>query len=297
MKKAEILDGSGFLYRAFFAFPPLTNKNGENVNAVYGFFRLILKNIQTKPDFFLIARDAPTKTIRHEQYEDYKATRTKMPDDLKVQIKKIQELVNKLGIPNLTNPWYEADDIIATIAHGIVKEWDCEVFVVSCDKDLKQLLKPQITFKDPMKDEIVTEQSFFRENGYQAKNIVDYLSLVGDASDNIVWVPWIGKKTALDLIQKFGSVEAIYEDLDAISSSSVKEKLIAWKESCFHSKELIKWMEVPELASFDRAQLVNSFDPALWKKILIDEEWFTSLQKSLDETKKLYTGLQQVSLF
>ncbi|HMT01111.1 MAG TPA: 5'-3' exonuclease H3TH domain-containing protein [Candidatus Absconditabacterales bacterium] len=297
MKKAEILDGSGFLYRAFFAFPPLTNKNGENVNAVYGFFRLILKNIQTKPDFFLIARDAPTKTIRHEQYEDYKATRTKMPDDLKVQIKKIQELVNKLGIPNLTNPGYEADDIIATIAHGIVKEGDCEVFVVSCDKDLKQLLKPQITFKDPMKDEIVTEQSFFRENGYQAKNIVDYLSLVGDASDNIVGVPGIGKKTALDLIQKFGSVEAIYEDLDAISSSSVKEKLIAGKESCFHSKELIKWMEVPELASFDRAQLVNSFDPALWKKILIDEEGFTSLQKSLDETKKLYTGLQQVSLF
>lgn len=294
--KFFLLDWSWFLYRAYYAFPPFMDADGHNMNVVYGFVRMILKIIAEKPDYFVIAWDSPVKTHRHEMYEDYKATRKKMEDDFKYQIPFVIELVEKLWIPHLVSPWFEADDILASLVAAYKHEADLSLYVYSADKDLKQLVWPNTYCVEPMKQTISTVENFTKEFGFAPQHIVDYLSLLWDASDNIPGVAGFGPKKASDLICKYWDIENIYAHINELSRD-IQEKLIAGQEDALFSKELIKLHIIPELLDKD----INSYtlDPDFPKRrdILIKDYGFSSMNKLLDDLKKKFSMPVQSSLF
>ncbi|HMS91742.1 MAG TPA: hypothetical protein PKC87_05960 [Candidatus Absconditabacterales bacterium] len=160
--KFFLIDGSSFLYRAYYAFPHMMDKDGHNTNVVYGFFRMLMKIFQEKPDYFVITWDSPVKTLRHEEYPEYKANRKKMDDDFKHQIPITQAIVQQLGIPSLVVPTYEADDIIYTLANKYKTDKNMKIDIYSGDKDLKQLLDANVFCIDSMKDLRTTTESFIR---------------------------------------------------------------------------------------------------------------------------------------
>ncbi|MBP6910811.1 hypothetical protein KBC03_04445 [Patescibacteria group bacterium] len=160
-KRLYIIDGSGYLFRAYYGLPALTDKDGHAVHAIYGFLRMIFKILASKPDYFLIAWDAPHKTIRHETFAEYKGKRPELPDDFKWQIRQTKELIEELRINNAQIPGYEADDIIATLAHQCKKF--SAVSIMSSDKDLKILLDECVVCSDPMKETLTTKDSFIQE--------------------------------------------------------------------------------------------------------------------------------------
>lgn len=294
-KQLYILDGSGYVFRAYYGMPPLTDREWRNVNAVYGFFRMLFKLWQRKPEKFIIAWDAKAKTKRKEQYEEYKANRTKMPDEFHYQMRLIKHLVEAIGISALEMPGYEADDIIGTLAQSEVQHEDVWVTIVSSDKDLKQLVTERVTMFDAMKDMTTTPKSFLLNNGYEAPLIVDYLSLVWDASDNISGVRWIGKKWASTLVQTYGDLDTIYANIDKIKGA-IKQKLIDGKESAYHSKGLIKLMDVPEIHDMPIPWSVT-FDFAKMQQVLVEEHGFTSLEKLIIGLKKQWQAGEQLGLF
>lgn len=285
-----IVDWSWYLFRSYYAMPDLKNSDWESIWAIYWFFRMLIKLLQEKPEKFVIAWDSWWKTVRHDQYKEYKANRPKIPNEFKNQIEVIKDIIVKLNIPFIWIKWYEADDIIFSLA----KKANWLVRIVSSDKDLKQLLCDTITFYDPVKQVNETSIDFFTKMWFQPINIVDYLSLLWDASDNIPWVKWIWKKTAELLIKEFSTIENIYENIDKISWS-VKNKLIEWKEFAFKSKELINLILIDEV---DPLKIDNhKIDFDLMKNILIEEYWFKSMEKMIDNLKLSYNVWIQTSLF
>ena len=297
MKKLHIIDGSGYIFRAYYGLPTLTDKDGHNVNAVYGVLKMLMRILHEKPDYLLVARDAPVKTRRHEKDSTYKAQRPPLPDDLKPQIRLIKELVEEINLPFQVSPWYEADDIIYTYARRGVEHW-CHVTIYSSDKDLKQLLGDNVVFKDPMKGTITNEQTFVQEYWFTPQLIVDYLALIGDSSDNIPWVAGIGPKWALWLIQKYGAIDQIYAHIDQITWS-IKEKLIQWKDAAYHSKEMVQLIDVPDEHGWQPGidHLWTSLNFTDLRRTLIDTYQFHSLEKSIKELQNIYELPQQTSLF
>lgn len=294
-KQLYLLDWSWYVFRAYYWMPPLTDSEWRNVNAVYGFFRMLFKLRQRKPEKFLIAWDAKAKTKRKEQYEDYKANRTKMPNEFHYQMWLIKQLVEEIWISALEMPWYEADDIIGTLAKSEAQHQDVSIVIVSSDKDLKQLVTDRVVMFDAMKEIETTPQSFLHEHGYQASLIVDYLSLVGDASDNISGVRGIGKKWASELVKKYGDLDGIYANIEHITGAT-KQKLIDGKEAAYHSKWLIELMDVPEIHELKIPWSVT-FDFKRMEDILVKTHGFTSLQKLIDQLKKQWQGGEQLGLF
>lgn len=294
MDKIHILDGSWYVFRAYYALPELLDDNNENINAVFWFFRMILKDLHEKPTHFIIAWDSKWKTKRHEIYKEYKANRPSMPDNFKYQIWLIKDLIDELKFPFLEVEWYEADDIINTLVKNSSNNYFFRI--ISSDKDLKQLLSDNVEFYDPMKTAIVSKDSFFRENWYQPSNIVDYLSLLWDSSDNIPWVRWIWKVWAESLIKKYWDIETIYNNIYSISWS-IQTKLIEWKESAFQSKELIKLLLIDQLKSFNYSWCKLNLDFNKIKSVLLEKYRFKSMEKILNELKIMYTYWQQISLF
>lgn len=293
--KFYIIDGSGFLFRAYYGYPAMDNADGMNVNMIYGFFRILLKLMMEKPDYLLVTWDLPVATKRHEIDSEYKANRPETPQDFKQQIPIVHRLVDELGIPNRWVNWYEADDVIATIAKAYDSP-DLQINIISSDKDLKQLLSENIIIKDLMKDEISTVQSFEKQYGFPPKLMLDYLALIWDSADNIKWVPGIWPKSADTLIKKYQTIEKIYEKIDEIWWS-LQKKLIDGKTSAFHSKILIELMDVPDLHSSTLADFKLDVDIWRYKKVLIDDNKFTSMAKALDDFKKKIYAPTQNSLF
>ncbi len=197
MKTFSIIDGSWFLFRAWYAFPPLNGSQGQNQNVIYGFIRMMLKLLLEQPEYFVIAWDSPVKTKRHEQYSDYKAHRKKLEDEFRQQIPQVLALVEELGIPNIVAPWYEADDTIATLVKAHQGNSDLLIQVFSSDKDLKQFLCENVVITDSSKNQMTRLGDFEREFGFAPSSIVDYLALLGDSADNIKGVAWIGEKKSL----------------------------------------------------------------------------------------------------
>lgn len=239
-----LLDGMALAYRAYFAFisRPLTNSRGENTSAVYGFTTALLQVLEHHaPTYAAVCFDTPAPTFRHTRYEAYKAQREAMPPDMIPQIAKIKELTRAFKIPVIEMDGFEADDVIGTLAKRAERE-ACEALLVTPDKDYCQLVTPKIKLLRPSKEgrdmEIVDEISVREKYGIEPIQIIDYLALVGDTSDNIPGVRGIGEKTASPLIQKFGSVEGIYERIDEVDKKGLKEKLINDRENAFLSKEL-----------------------------------------------------------
>lgn len=274
--------------------PELNDAQWRPVHAVYGFFRMVCALLMKKPSEFVIARDAPSRTIRKDAYEDYKANRTKMPDEFKRQMGLIKEITDRIWRWSYQVPGYEADDIIATLAHKAV-DHDRTVTIVSSDKDLKQLITPQIQQYDAMKDIMTTLTSFREIYGYEPASLLDYLAMVGDASDNVPWVPGIGKKTAEKLILEYETLENIYANLEKIWWS-VATKLAAWKEQWVLSRELISLYTVPDL-DYSAGMFTCTYDYEMMKSILVDEYRFMSLDKHLDRLKNQRQWWEQLWLF
>ncbi|HZW39757.1 MAG TPA: DNA polymerase I [Ignavibacteriaceae bacterium] len=243
-KKFVIIDAFALAYKAYYAFMqrPLITKKGEPTSAVFGFLTQLFKIIEdNKPDYIAVAFDSKEKTFRHEKFENYKVSRSAMPDDMIPQVLRIKEIINAFRIPIYILPKWEADDIIGSAVCKAEKAGlDC--IIVTPDKDLNQLVTDRVKVVRPGRksDEVTIydKEKIRTEFGFEPKQMVDYLALIGDSSDDIPGVKGIGEKTAIPLIVKYGSIENLYEHIDEIDKPSVKNKLIDGKANAFMSKEL-----------------------------------------------------------
>ena len=230
-KKLFLVDGSAVAYRAFYAFDrnPLVNSRGENVGAVYGFTTIILNLLDDeKPDYFAVVFDTPAPTFRHDMYNEYKAHRKAMPDDMVGQLPQIDRMLELLKIPVISRPGYEADDILGTLAK-IAEKKNIETVIVSGDKDLLQLVSDKTVVLKPRQRggeaERLDENGVVEKMGVLPGKIIDFLALTGDSSDNIPGVEGIGPVGAVKLLQEFGSLENILDSVDKVSNKKHKESL------------------------------------------------------------------------
>ena len=286
MKKFVIVDGNAIIHRAYHAIPPLTRKDGQIVNAVYGFTSMLLKVwTQLRPEYLAVTFDMAGKTFRHEKYEKYKATRVKADQDLYDQIPMVHEVVETFNIPIYEREGFEADDVIGTIAKKI--DGEVETYIVTGDMDAIQLITDTTkiyTLRKGMSDIVIYDEAKAEERyGFGSKLLVDYKSLAGDSSDNIPGVVGVGQKTATDLIQNFGNLENIYKALekeDPRIKIPVQKKLIADKENAFLSKELAQIdCDVPKL-DFDLEKChFHDFDKEKVIKLFQDYEFVSLLKR------------------
>ncbi len=242
-----LIDGSGYIFRAYYALPPLTRKSdGLPTGAVSGFCSMLFKlledsksnqNLQ-KPTHFAVIFDSARKTFRNEIYSDYKANRAEAPDDLAPQFDYIRKSVLAFNLPSLELINYEADDLIATYVEMILKE-GAKVTIVSSDKDLMQLYKKNVRIYDPMKNKFISEEDIKNKFGVGASKVIDVQALAGDSSDNVPGVPGIGVKTAAELINKYGDLEKLLKSAHEIKQNKRRETLIENKDKALISKKLV----------------------------------------------------------
>lgn len=257
MAKLALIDGSGFVFRAFHALPPLSTSKGLQTNAVYGFTRMVLSLIETlNVDHIAVTFDAARKTFRNEIYNEYKANRPPAPDELVHQFSLIREAVTALNIVSLEQEGFEADDIIATYA-DLAEKHGFEVLIISSDKDLMQLIKsPNIYMYDPVKKKYIREAEVITKFGIPPEKLIYAQSLIGDSSDNVPGVKGLGPKTAAKLIEKYNTLAGIYNNIDDITKKGIKEKLIANKNNAFISLELVTLKkDMPVSIPLDNLQL------------------------------------------
>lgn len=221
-----LVDGSSYLYRAFHALPPLTNKEGVPTGAVYGVVRMLRKLIEEEqPKKVAVIFDAKGKTFRHTIFKDYKANRPPMPDDLQVQIEPLHQLIEALGIPLLSVPDVEADDVIGTLAKIGVKE-NYRVLISTGDKDMAQLVNERVTLINTMNEVRMDVDGVVEKFGVTAEQIIDYLALMGDKVDNIPGVPGVGPKTAVKWLQQYGTMQSVVDNAEEVKGK-IGEKLRA----------------------------------------------------------------------
>ena len=242
-----LIDGSGYIFRAYYALPPLTRKrDGLPTGAVSGFCSMLFKlledsksdqNLQ-KPTHFVVIFDSARKTFRNEIYSDYKANRSEAPDDLAPQFEYIRKSVLAFNLPSVELINYEADDLIATYVDKIIDQ-GAKVTIVSSDKDLMQLYKKNVRIFDPMKNKFISEEDVYKKFGVNSSKVIDVQALAGDSSDNVPGVPGIGVKTAAELINKYGNLETLLEAAHEIKQNKRRETLINNKEKALISKKLV----------------------------------------------------------
>ncbi len=251
-KRLIIIDSNALLHRSFHALPPLMTKSGQETGAVYGYLLTLFKAItDLKPDYVVACFDTKSPTFRHEMYKEYKAQRPVTPGGIVSQIPVTKTVVEALGIPIFAVEGVEADDLIATIC---AKNPDLEIFIVSGDMDNTQLVNEKIkvyTLGKGIKDTVIYDIAKVQERfGVKPEQMVDFKALTGDPSDNIPGVEGIGKKTAAEIIQKYGSVKNLYEELatdTAILKPKVKEALKLNKESALMSRDLAQMKDDVEI--------------------------------------------------
>ena len=231
-----LVDGSSYLYRAFHAFPPLTNSAGEPTGAMYGVLNMLKSLIsQVQPSHIAVVFDAKGKTFRDEMFEQYKSHRPPMPDDLRKQIQPLHDIIRALGIPLLVIEGVEADDVIGTLAVAASKA-NQKVLISTGDKDMAQLVDDNIMLINTMNNTLLDREAVIEKYGIPPELIIDYLALMGDSADNIPGVAGVGEKTALGLLQGIGSMAEIYANLDKVAELPIRgakklgDKLLAEKE-------------------------------------------------------------------
>jgi len=303
MKKLILIDGNAILHRAFHALPPLTNKSGIIVNAVYGFFSMFLKILEIHtPDFIIVCFDKKAPTFRKGLYAGYQAKRPKMSDDLAPQVKFVHEILAKAKVEIFEVDGYEADDLIGTIANQSQKSKiknqkdGIDVFIVSGDRDLLQLVNGHVKMIAPVTGLtnmiIFDEASVFQKYGIKPSQMVDYKALVGDPSDNYPGVAGVGPKTASSLINEYGNLENIYKNLEKIKNKNpnLALKLAKDIEAAGLAQKLAGVvLDVPITLDIEKSS-VKYFDKEGMKKEF-EKFGFKSLLKRLDtdvkkETKK-----------
>ena len=242
-----LIDGSGYIFRAYYALPPLSRKSdGLPTGAVSGFCSMLFKLLEDsraddsdeKPTHFAVIFDSARKNFRNEIYKDYKANRTEAPEDLAPQFEYIRKSVKAFNLPSIELLNYEADDLIATYAKQI-SEFGAKVTVISSDKDLMQLVSKDIRLYDPMKNKIIGEKEVIEKFGVKPDKVIDVQSLAGDSSDNIPGVPGIGIKTAAELINKYNDLDTLLEKASEIKQNKRRETLLKNKDKALLSRELV----------------------------------------------------------
>lgn len=260
--KIYLIDGMSLVFRAYHAMSSsnLRNKNGEPTGAIFGFVNLITSFLEKeKPEYIAIAFDTEQPTFRHQMYDKYKANRDAFPEDLAPQLLKIKKFIHLVGIHQIEIPGYEADDVIGTIAKKAANI-GFHVFCVTNDKDYYQLVDDKISLLKPSRKgddfEVIRRSQVFEKFGVSPDKVIDVLALIGDSSDNIPGVKGIGEKTAIPLIQKFGSLEQLYQNLEKVEKDAVKSKLISDRENAFLAKKLVTIdKNVPIELNFDDFKL------------------------------------------
>jgi len=314
MKKLFLIDGNAIIHRAFHALPPFTTSKGQLVNAVYGFSSMLLNIINAqKPEFLAVSFDRKAPTFRHKEYKEYKATRTKAPDELYTQIPLIKKIVEAFSIPIYEIDGFEADDVLGTLAKqasdsNSLADPDSEVhtYIVTGDMDTLQLVSksvsvfaPQNGFKEAL---IYDPTKVIAKYGLSPNQVIDYKALKGDSSDNIPGVPGIGDKTATTLLQKYKTLDAIYENLDEITGA-VHTKLSDNKDIAYKSQYLATIvLDVPmtldfeqcKTHKFEEAKVVAAFEELEFTSLLKKLQRFNSHYKSKADEEKLNS---QQSLF
>ncbi len=250
IKKSDhfyLVDGSGYIFRAYYALPPLTRKSdGLPVGAVSGFCNMLFKLLEDsksndnleKPTHFAVIFDSARKNFRNEIYSDYKGNRSDAPDDLIPQFEYIRQSVKAFNLPSIELINYEADDLIATYVEKIL-DLGAKVTIVSSDKDLMQLYKKGVRIYDPMKNKFINQEDVLNKFGVTPEKVIDVQSLAGDSTDNVPGVPGIGVKTAAELINQYGSLENLLKNASEIKQNKRRETLINNKEDAIISKKLV----------------------------------------------------------
>ena len=243
-----LIDGSALAYRAYFAFirNPLTTTDGRNVSAIFGFTNSLLKILRDEhPDHIAVVFDTPEKTFRHEKYPEYKATREKMPDEMADQLGDLKRMTKYMDIPVIEYPGYEADDVMATLANVAEKE-GVTTYLVTGDKDFAQLVNEDIFVYNTSgkgNDPDIMDRDRIKEKfGVYPEQVIDYLALMGDSSDNVPGVPGIGKKTAQKLIEKYGSLDDVLVHVDDLPGKRAREGLQENREQALLSRDLVTIM-------------------------------------------------------
>lgn len=296
MKKIILVDGNNLLFRSFYATAYkgviMRNSKGFPTNALYGFINMMHKTIEEeKPEYILVAFDRG-KTFRHDKYEEYKAGRAAMPEDLGLQFPKAKEVLDAMGIKHFDINNYEADDIIGTLARIVDEEDQFIATIVSSDKDLLQLISDEVTVKLlKTSGYIMMDKNEFKAT-YKTDPIrmIDLKALMGDASDNIPGVKGIGEKTAITLIEKYGSLDGVYEHLDEISPK-LREKLMNDKDNAYMSYDIATiYKKVPLDFTLEDCKY-KGFDSTKFKSILEELEFNSLIRKinfeNTDENKEL----------
>lgn len=238
MPTLYLIDGNSYFYRAFYAIRNLSASDGFPTNAIYGFTNMILKILREKtPDYFAVVFDSPGPTKRHETYGDYKAHRPGMPDDLRIQIPYIKEIVNAFKIITIEKPGYEADDILGALAKEAETE-GLDVYIVTGDKDMCQVVGPNIKLYDTMKETVTEEKDVIERFGVEPSRFPEIIALMGDASDNIPGASGIGEKTAVKLLKEFGSLDALLGKYEEIKNAKARKAVAENMESIKLSREL-----------------------------------------------------------
>jgi len=238
-KTLYLIDGSGFIFRAYHSLPPMSRADGTPVGAVYGFTNMLHKLTANMGAHYLaVVFDAARKTFRNDIYPEYKAHRPPAPDDLVPQFAIVREATTALNIRSIELLGYEADDVIATLAMNAISN-GFEVVVVSADKDLMQLVQPGLTLYDPMKSKNISDPEVLEKFGVPPVMLRDLQALMGDASDNIPGVPGIGPKTAAELLNKFGTLDGVYENLHNIPQAKRRQTLEDNRDKAYLSYQLV----------------------------------------------------------
>ncbi len=272
MERLMLLDGFGLVYRGYYALPPLTTSKGELVNGVFGFCSIVLRGVaDLKPDYIAVCFDLAGPTFRHEQYAEYKATRTRMPDDLAAQFPKVREVVKALRIPVYEQQGYEADDVIGTVV-GQAEAAGVETTIVSVDLDMLQLVTDKtrlMTTRSGVENTVIYDPARIWERyGLRPDQMIDYKALKGDPTDNIPGVPGVGEKTAAKLIAEWADLDNLYARIDDVKPEKLRDKLIEHREAVFQGRELTTIvrdvpvtldLEASRLGDYDRDTVIRLF--------------------------------------
>lgn len=289
-KEVFLIDGSAYIYRAFHAIKPLNNSSGLPTHAVYGFTSTLRRILREKePEYLAVAFDTKGPVFRHKISADYKANRPPMPEDLVPQIPYIHKMVAAYKLLSMSVDELEADDLIASAARLLVEQ-GCKVVIVSGDKDLLQLVSEDITLWDPMNDRLMDVAAVEEKYGLKPEQLLDYLSLTGDSADNIAGVPGVGPKTAQKLLAEYKTLDGLYEQIDSLKKSKMKERLIAHKTDAFLSRDLVRLEEKAKVEDDIQAYQVGEPDPEALRELLTELEFFTLLKSDVPAAKVTTDG-------
>ncbi|MBH87883.1 MAG: DNA polymerase I [Pelagibacterales bacterium] len=297
-KSLTLVDGSGFIFRAYYALPPLTRKDGTPINAVMGYCNMIWRLIaETKTDSLAVIFDTASKSFRNKIFEDYKANRSDAPEDLIPQFSLIREATEAFNIPYIELKGFEADDIIATYANQASKAgW--KVDIISSDKDLMQLVNDNVKMIDPMKMVNIGKEEVFKKFGVYPNKVIDVQALAGDSTDNIPGIPGIGIKTAAELINEYGDLNSLLNRASEIKQPKRRENLINFSDLARISMKLVKLDdEIKDIESFHNFQR-RDIDIKKLKTFLVTQGFNSLIGRLPDEdnfidTKSAYIALPE----